>query len=138
MKEHQLEITVPFHDIDIMDVAWHGHYIKYFEIARLGLMSKVGLDWPELRKAGYALPIVGLEVKYRRPLKYGEVYIVKAQLEECEHAELVLRYEVLGQKSLKTHAHGRTRQAYTNAKDASICLSVPDFILVQMRSHGWL
>ena len=29
-----VEIQIPFHDIDIMGIAWHGHYAKYLEIAR--------------------------------------------------------------------------------------------------------
>ena len=27
-------IEVPFHDVDTMNVVWHGHYLKYFEIPR--------------------------------------------------------------------------------------------------------
>ena len=28
----EVVIEVPFHDVDIMNVVWHGHYLKYFEI----------------------------------------------------------------------------------------------------------
>jgi len=24
-------IEIPFHDVDTMNVVWHGHYLKYFE-----------------------------------------------------------------------------------------------------------
>ena len=24
-------VEVPFHDVDAMNVCWHGHYLKYFE-----------------------------------------------------------------------------------------------------------
>ena len=34
-------IEVPFHDVDVMRVAWHGHYVKYFEIARCALLDKI-------------------------------------------------------------------------------------------------
>jgi acyl-CoA thioester hydrolase len=30
------EILVPFFDIDTMNVVWHGHYVKYLEIATPG------------------------------------------------------------------------------------------------------
>ena len=29
-----IELTVPFYDVDSMDIVWHGHYLKYFEDAR--------------------------------------------------------------------------------------------------------
>ena len=33
-------IEVPFHDVDTMNVVWHGHYLKYFEIARCKLLDQ--------------------------------------------------------------------------------------------------
>ena len=51
-------IEIPFHDVDLMGVAWHGHYVKYLEIARTAMMRKIGLDFPELRDSGYLWPIV--------------------------------------------------------------------------------
>lgn len=32
MRQAEVLIEVPFHDVDVMKVAWHGHYVKYFEI----------------------------------------------------------------------------------------------------------
>lgn len=31
---HNTLIDVPFFDVDSMNIAWHGHYVKYLEIAR--------------------------------------------------------------------------------------------------------
>ena len=31
----EVEIEVPFHDIDVMGIAWHGHYAKYLDEDRL-------------------------------------------------------------------------------------------------------
>ena len=38
--QHSVEIEIPFHDVDMMEVAWHGHYVKYFEIARCALLDQ--------------------------------------------------------------------------------------------------
>ena len=37
LPEAEIIIRVPFHDVDLMEVVWHGHYAKYFEIARCAL-----------------------------------------------------------------------------------------------------
>ena len=37
-----VELEVPFHDVDVMHVAWHGHYVKYFELARCALLRRFG------------------------------------------------------------------------------------------------
>ena len=37
----EIDIEIPFHDIDMMEVVWHGHYAKYFEISRYALLEKL-------------------------------------------------------------------------------------------------
>ena len=39
---HEIEVVPPFFDIDSMDIVWHGHYAKYFELARCALLDKFG------------------------------------------------------------------------------------------------
>ena len=38
----EIELVVPFFDVDMMEVVWHGHYVKYFEEARCALLDKLG------------------------------------------------------------------------------------------------
>jgi len=35
-RDHAIEIRleVPFHDVDALRIVWHGHYLKYLELAR--------------------------------------------------------------------------------------------------------
>ncbi len=42
MHQHETLLTVPFHDADMMGVTWHGHYIRYMEIARCELLERIG------------------------------------------------------------------------------------------------
>ena len=56
--EAEVEVEVDFHDVDAMQVTWHGHYVKYFERARCALLRKIGYDYPEMRDSGYLWPIV--------------------------------------------------------------------------------
>jgi acyl-CoA thioester hydrolase len=34
LHKTRVELDVPFHDVDLQRVVWHGHYYKYFEVAR--------------------------------------------------------------------------------------------------------
>ena len=81
----EIVLEVPFHDVDMMGVAWHGHYLKYLEIARTAMMRKVGLDYAQLKDTGYMWPVVECHLKYIRPLRYGMRVRVKATLVECEN-----------------------------------------------------
>ena len=40
----EIKLKVPFHDLDPLQVVWHGNYFKYFDIARFGLFEKAGID----------------------------------------------------------------------------------------------
>ena len=44
LHEVRVQLEVPFHDVDRLGVVWHGHYFKYFELARTRLLRAIGLD----------------------------------------------------------------------------------------------
>ena len=80
-----VEILVPFFDVDMMEVVWHGHYVKYFEEARCALLDKLGHNYRQMRDAGYAWPIIDLQVRYIRGAQFGQRIRVRADLVEWEN-----------------------------------------------------
>ena len=80
-----VDVEVPFHDVDAMQVAWHGHYVKYFELARCALLRRFDYDYPEMQASGYLWPIVECHLKYVRPALYGQKLSVQATLLEYEN-----------------------------------------------------
>jgi acyl-CoA thioester hydrolase len=88
----EVEVEVEFHDVDPMGVAWHGHYLKYFERARCALLRSFEYDYPQMRDSGYAWPIVDCRLKYVAPSRYGQRLKVRATLTEWENR---LRIEYL-------------------------------------------
>jgi acyl-CoA thioester hydrolase len=122
------EIRVPFHDIDILHVAWHGHYAKYFEIARTALMQKLNLDWPRLRDIGIAMPVVELHVNYRQPLRYDDLVVAEAMIHETRYPELKIEYELRSARLDRILATGWTRQIYYSVAEEQALFTVPDVI----------
>ena len=82
---HEIEVVPPFFDIDSMDVVWHGHYVKYLELARCALLDKFGYGYTQMRASGYAWPIVDLRLKYSRPASFDQRLIVRAEIVEWEN-----------------------------------------------------
>lgn len=80
-----VEVEVPFHDVDALNVAWHGHYVKYFELARCALLRRFDYDYPQMQASGYLWPIVECYLKYVRPSAYGQTLRVEATLLEYEN-----------------------------------------------------
>ena len=77
-------LEVPFHDVDAMGVAWHGHYLKYLELARTALMRKLDLDFQQMQASGHLWPVVECHLKYVQPLRYGQRIKVRAEVVEHE------------------------------------------------------
>jgi acyl-CoA thioester hydrolase len=75
-----VEATVAFHDIDIIGVMWHGHYLKYLENARWALMDQIGYGFDVMNASGFAWPIVEMHVKYVHAARLGDRLRVRASL----------------------------------------------------------
>jgi acyl-CoA thioester hydrolase len=82
---HEVEVVPAFFDIDPMEIVWHGHYVKYLEVARTALLAKYDYDYPRMRASGYAWPIVDMRLKYVRPAELGQRLGVRAQIVEWEN-----------------------------------------------------
>jgi len=81
----EVEILVPFFDVDSMDVVWHGHYIKYFEVARCALLDSIGHNYQQMRDAGYAWPVIDVQLRYMRGARFNQRILVRADLVEWEN-----------------------------------------------------
>ena len=81
----EVEVVPAFYDIDPMDVVWHGHYVKYLEVARCALLDRFDYGYPRMRESGYAWPVVDLRLKYVRPATFNVPLRVRAEIVEWEN-----------------------------------------------------
>ena len=97
----EIEITPAFHDLDPMEIVWHGHYVKYLELARCALLARFRYDYAQMRDSGYAWPIVDMRLKYVRPAALNQRLTVRAEIVEWENrlkVEYMIRDTVSGEK----------------------------------------
>ena len=87
----EVEMQIPFFDVDIMEIAWHGHYVKYLEVARCALLDRLDHNYLQMRDSGYGWPVIDLQIRYIRPLLFQQRVRVKADLVEWEN-RLKLNY----------------------------------------------
>lgn len=80
----EVEIRVPFYDVDAMDVVWHGHYVKYLEEARCALLDSLGYGYDAMRASGYVWPVIDLQLRYAHAAQFGQRLVVRAELVEWE------------------------------------------------------
>ena len=121
------QVKIPFHDVDLLDVAWHGHYVRYFELARCELFDAIDYNYPQMRASGYAWPVIELHVRYAHPARFNEVVTVSASLVEIEH-RLKIEYEVRGAQGQRlTRAY--TVQVAVDMQNQEMCFASPPILI---------
>jgi len=123
--EAETEVRVRFQEVDLLGVVWHGHYLTYFEDARIAWGERYGLTYQGIRDAGYAAPIVRSEVEHFLPARYGDVLRLRARLHEDPGARLRFTYVALDAEGREVAAGGTT-QAFTDFS-GNLVLTQPPF-----------
>jgi len=133
MKKHQasVAITVPFHDVDLAGVAWHGHYAKYFELARCELLDSFGFGYEAMLVSGYAWPVIDMHIRYVRAVKFGQRILAQATLREWEN-RLLIDYLITDQASGQRLTKGSTVQVAVDNKTGELCLVSPSILFERL------
>ena len=76
MKVHQVSLRVRYSETDQMGVVYHGSYVPYFEIGRVEWLRNKGISYKELEESGIALPIVSMNINYKKPARYDDLLTV--------------------------------------------------------------
>ncbi|UOP04642.2 acyl-CoA thioesterase [Conchiformibius kuhniae] len=121
---HETVLTVPFFDVDAMEMAWHGNYVKYFEIARCALLDHIRHNYNDMRETGYTWPIVRLEIKYLRPARFGQQLRVACAVAEYESC-LKIRYTIRDAADGTLLTRGFTMQAAVHTATGELQLQTP-------------
>ena len=124
-------MIVPFHDIVSVGIAWHGHYAKYFEIARCELLDSFDYGYEEMRKSGYLWPIIDMHCRYIKPLRFNQRIAVRARLREWEY-RLLVDYLISDPASGVRLAKGQTSQVAVDAKSGEMCFASPQILLQRL------
>ncbi|MFC1888465.1 acyl-CoA thioesterase [Thermodesulfobacteriota bacterium] len=135
IKQCQVKLTVPFHDLDAMHVVWHGNYLKYFEIARQKLFDQCGVDLFEyFTKSGYLFPVIRSKVKYIRPLRFNNNFFCQAELIEA-YRKVVIHFRIELADDGTLCATGETEQAAIQGSDFKLETLIPVEIQKALNSN---
>jgi len=130
----EVEIEIPFFDVDPMAVAWHGHYVKYFEVARCAMLRKIDYDYPKMHESGYLFPVVEIYLKYVNAARYGQVVVAAAEILEYEN-RLKIGYRIRDKATGQRLTKGWSVQVAVDAKTRALQFVSPQILLEKMRGR---
>ncbi|MBL0459430.1 acyl-CoA thioesterase [Aeromonas enteropelogenes] len=124
----EVDVTVPFHDVDMMAVAWHGHYLRYIELARCALLDRIDYNYPQMEASGYLWPVIDVRMKYVAPLRFGQTVRVRATLMEYQN-RLKIDYLLYDPATNQRTSKGYTVQVAVSKESGEMCLASPRVLL---------
>ncbi len=126
---NQTSIKVRFSEVDLMQIVWHGEYVKYFEDGREAFGREyAGLGYMDFYDSGYLAPIVDLQVEYKKSLKCNDQAVVETRYIATEAAKIIFEYIITRKSDNEVVATGRTVQVFVD-KAGELMLTSPEFYL---------
>ncbi|EKK7714258.1 acyl-CoA thioesterase [Cronobacter dublinensis] len=127
----EVQLAIPFHDVDSMGVVWHGNYFRYFEIAREALLNQFNYGYRQMKASGYVWPVVDTRVKYRDALTFEQRIRVRATIEEYEN-RLRIGYTIFDAQTGKRTTTGYTIQVAVEEQSREMCFVSPAILFERM------
>lgn len=132
MLSADVRVTIQFYDLDPMQVVWHGNYARFLEQARCALLDRIGYNYEQMARSGFAWPIVDMRVKYVRPIRMADVIIVTATLVEYEH-RLKLDYRITRKDDGTLLTRATTIQVAVHIATGELMLECPPDLVDRVR-----
>ncbi|MGB4545397.1 MAG: thioesterase family protein [Smithellaceae bacterium] len=124
-KSFEVKISVPFYDLDPMQIVWHGNYLNYFELARAGLFQRYGVDlYNYYDRTRIIFPIIRTQTKHIIPLRHRDEIICKATLVDA-NIKLIVDFEIRKAGENVVCARGRTEQVAVQMPQGETLYSIP-------------
>ena len=94
MYEYVYQHRVRYRECDPMGVVYHTHYLDYFEAARTEALRDLGIAYRDVEEGGIIMPVVNLDLQYKRPARYDDLLAIAAQFRTVPSVRVPIDYEV--------------------------------------------
>lgn len=123
------ETAVRYAETDQMGVVYHANYLVWLELGRTALVESLGLSYAGMEKDGVVSPVVEVQIKYRKPLRYGETARIKTWIEKYDGLRVVYGYEIRNPRG----------ELCATASTVNVCVDKQSFrpIAMKKRLPGW-
>ncbi len=112
------ELKIRFSEVDQYKVLWNGHYVQYFELARLELCQYFNFSLGSLSQISCALPVHSYNLEIKIPITLNDSFFVYVRPESFENSMLVFKHLLVSKH--KVHALGTFKHILLNTQENTI------------------
>jgi len=99
MKTYEFNVRVRYSETDQMGVVYHGNYAQYFEMGRVEWLRNIGISYKWMEENGVMLPVVSLNINYKKPARYDDLLTVKTIFKSQTSAKIEFDYEIYNEQN---------------------------------------
>jgi acyl-CoA thioester hydrolase len=125
------ETQVQFFDLDPMEIVWHGHYVKYLEIARGVLLDSIDYNYAQMKTSGYLWPVIDLHLRYIAPAAFAQRLKLRAEIVEWEN-RLKITYLICDAASGRRLSRASTIQVAVEIATGEMCFVSPPVLFEKL------
>lgn len=101
--KHIFEQKVFYSDTDAYGVVWHGAYLRWLEMGRVGLCEMMGHNLVDLVNQNIVLPVTNINIKYKSSAKLEDEMIIETEISEFKGFTVTFKQVIKSKKSFKSY-----------------------------------
>lgn len=127
------QIRTRYGETDQMGIIYYGVYPQYLEVARVEWLRNLGISYKELEEKGIMLPVISLQIDYKKPALYDQLLSIVLSLREKPTSKIIFNYQIFNE-SKELLIQASTTLVFVD-KITFIPIKCPNFILEKINFH---
>ena len=134
MYSFETRLRVRYAETDQMSFVYYGVYTEYYEVGRVELLRSLGISYKELEEMGFSLPVVNLNINYKKPAFYDDEIVIKTSVKKMPSAKIKFYYEIFNHYGDLLNT-GEVTLVFINQATGKPCLP-PSLIIKNFKKAG--
>ncbi|EGD33999.1 MULTISPECIES: acyl-CoA thioesterase [unclassified Capnocytophaga] len=127
------QIRTRYGETDQMGIIYYGVYPQYLEVARVEWLRNLGISYKELEEKGIMLPVISLQIDYKKPALYDQLLSIVLSLREKPTSKIIFNYQIFNE-SKELLIQASTTLVFVD-KITFRPIKCPNFILEKINFH---
>lgn len=129
---NEISFHVRYAETDQMGYVYYGNYAQYLEMGRVAWLRSLGVSYKTMEEKGVILPVVSMQIDFKKPALYDDLLTVKSKLKEIPSVKIEFDYEIFNEKNeLLVTANTVLAFIDIKTKRPTAC---PDYVLEKLRA----
>jgi len=124
---NEISFRIRYGETDQMGIVYHGNYAQYLEMGRIEWLRSLGISYKTMEESGVILPVISLEIKYKKSAFYDDLITVVTRLKSKPAVRIEFEYEIYNEKR-ELLATANTVLAFMN-KETKRPIRCPGYLL---------